>query len=86
MQPQAASVATGAFAASYIVGYLALFLPGGIGVREAVFIALMKDSIGIGPAAALAAVSRIVLTINEVGAAVPFLLFRRTPSDISKPD
>ncbi len=70
------SDATGAFAASYIIGYLAVLLPGGLGVREGVLILLLKDSIGIGPATALAAVSRIVLTINEVGAALPFLIFR----------
>jgi len=75
------ATATGAFAASYITGYLALFLPGGLGVREVVLIALLSDQIGIGPATALAVVSRVVLTINEVGAAVPFLLFRRRPSE-----
>ncbi len=77
------STATGAFAASYIVGYLALFIPGGLGVREGLLILLLKGSIGIGPATALAAVSRIVLTINQVGAALPFLLFRSQPRDNS---
>jgi hypothetical protein len=76
--------ATGAFAASYTIGYLAIFLPGGFGVREGVMIMLLKDSIGIGPATALAAASRITLTINEVGAALPFLLLRSRQSDITK--
>jgi uncharacterized membrane protein YbhN (UPF0104 family) len=81
------AVATGAFAASYITGYLALFLPGGLGVREVVLIALLTGptGIGIGPATALAVVSRIVLTINDVGAAMPFLLFRRRPSEAVRP-
>jgi len=75
------AAATGAFAASYIAGYLAVIVPGGLGVREAVLIALLQGSIGLGPAVALAAASRITLTINEIGAAVPFLLMRRPSRD-----
>jgi len=77
------SSATGAFAASSIIGYLILFLPAGLGVREGVMILLLKDSIGLGPAAALAAASRVTLTVNEIGAALPFLLFRRKLRDVS---
>lgn len=68
------SMATGAFAASYIIGYLMLFLPGGFGVREGFIYLLLRGAIGEGPALALAATSRITLTVNELGAAVPFLL------------
>lgn len=68
------STATGAFAASYIGGYLMLFAPAGLGIREGLIILLLRGSIGLGPATALAAASRITLTINEVGIAVPFLL------------
>ena len=68
------STATGAFAASYIGGYLVLFAPAGFGVREGLLIFMLKGTIGIGPATALAAASRITLTINELGIAVPFLL------------
>jgi glycosyltransferase 2 family protein len=77
------STATGAFAASYVTGYVFLFLPAGLGVREFVMIAILAPTIGPGRAAALAAVSRVVLTINQVGAAVPFLLFRRQSRVIS---
>jgi len=75
------AVATGAFAASYIAGYLVLVAPGGLGVREAVLVALLQGTIGLGPAIAIAAASRITLTINEIGAAVPFLLLRRPTRD-----
>jgi hypothetical protein len=71
--------ATGAFAASYISGYLFLLLPGGIGIREGFLVLLLKDTIGYGPAVALAALSRVTLTVNEIGAAAPFLLMRPTP-------
>lgn len=77
------STATGAFAASYVIGYVFVLLPAGFGVREAVMITILTPSIGVGPAAALAAASRVVLTVNQVGAALPFLLFRSQPRDIT---
>jgi glycosyltransferase 2 family protein len=69
--------ATAVFTASYLAGFLALFAPGGIGVREGVFILMLQGPIGIGAATALAIASRLLLTITELGAAVPFLLFPR---------
>jgi hypothetical protein len=69
------------FTASYLAGFLALFAPGGIGVREGVFILMLQGPIGIGAATALAIASRLLLTVTELGAAVPFLLFpRKKPS------
>lgn len=65
------------FTASYLAGFLALFAPGGIGVREGVFILMLQGPMGIGAATALALASRILLTVTELGAAVPFLLFLR---------
>ena len=63
------------FTVSYLAGFLALFAPGGIGVREGVFILMLQGPIGIGAATALAVASRVLLTVTELGAAVPFLLF-----------
>lgn len=65
------------FTASYLAGFLALLVPGGIGVREAVFILMLQGPIGIGAATALALASRVLLTITEIGAAIPFLLLPR---------
>ncbi|HEY4321189.1 MAG TPA: lysylphosphatidylglycerol synthase transmembrane domain-containing protein [Gemmatimonadales bacterium] len=74
------TVATGAFAASYIVGYLAILLPGGLLVRETMLITLLTASgVELHTATALAVVSRIALTINDIGAAAPFLLSRSKP-------
>ena len=70
-------LAIAAFAASYVAGLVALFAPGGLVVREGLLIALLQGSIGLGPATALAVASRILLTITELGSAVPFLLMRR---------
>jgi glycosyltransferase 2 family protein len=69
--------AVAVFTASYLAGFLALLAPGGIGVREGVFILMLQGPIGIGAATALALASRVLLTITELGAAIPFLLFPR---------
>jgi glycosyltransferase 2 family protein len=65
------------FTASYLAGFLALFAPGGLGVREGVFILMLQGPLGIGPATGLAVASRLLLTVTELGAAVPFLVFPR---------
>jgi glycosyltransferase 2 family protein len=65
------------FTASYLAGFLALIAPGGLGVREGLFILLLQGPLGIGAATALALASRVLLTITELGAAVPFLAFPR---------
>lgn len=70
-------VAIGSFAASYVAGLLILFAPGGLGVREGVFVLMVQGSLGWGGAAALAVASRLLLTLTELGAALPFLLLRR---------
>lgn len=68
--------ATVVFTISYLVGLVAAFAPGGLGPRESVFVILLTGPAGPALAAALAAASRVLLTITELGAAVPFLLFR----------
>ncbi len=60
----------GIFAAGYLLGLLALFAPGGVGVREVVLVALLVPAIGSGPALALSVGSRLLLTVTEVGAAL----------------
>jgi glycosyltransferase 2 family protein len=68
--------AVGVFTSSYLVGFLALFAPGGLGPRESVFLLMLAGDIGLKPAAALALASRLLLTGTEVLPAIP-LLFRR---------
>jgi hypothetical protein len=65
------------FTASYLAGFLALVAPGGLGVREGLFILMLQGPLGIGAATALALASRVLLTITEIGAAIPFLAFPR---------
>jgi hypothetical protein len=68
--------AIGVFTCSYLVGFIALFAPGGLGPRESVFLLMLAGDIGLKPAAALALASRLLLTGTEVLPAVPLLLRR----------
>ncbi len=60
--------AAGVFALGYILGLLALFAPGGLGVREGVFYVLLTPYLGTGGALALSVASRLELTVTEAAA------------------
>jgi uncharacterized membrane protein YbhN (UPF0104 family) len=67
----------GAFSAAWIAGLVAIYAPGGIGVREAVLVAVLHSRLGSADALALAATSRAVMTLIDVAvAAVGFFLLR----------
>lgn len=66
--------ATAVFTISYLVGLVAVFAPGGAGVRESAFTLLLAQPVGLKLAVALALASRVLLTITELGAAAPFLI------------
>ena len=70
------ATATGAFTASYVIGLLALFAPGGLLVREGVMFALLQGPLGPANALALAIGSRLLLTFTEITAAVVGLTWR----------
>jgi glycosyltransferase 2 family protein len=78
------------YTASYLLGFLAIFAPGGIGVREAVLAGLLITLRLATPAdaAMLAAASRVWLTVLEVLPGLAFLpgLSLRDRSSISTPD
>lgn len=61
--------AAGTIALAWIVGYASPFAPAGLGVREAVIVALLGPSIGVPTAAAAATGSRIVWTLQELSVA-----------------
>ena len=77
------SRAVGTFTAGYIVGFLALFAPGGAGVREAAFIGLLAPTMGLPQAFALSVFSRVLLTITELVAALLGMLTRRSRGDVN---
>ena len=69
---------TGAFAAAWIVGLIAIYAPGGIGVREAVLVAILAPRIGSADALVIAAASRAVFTLADlIPAALSVPLLRR---------
>ncbi|HTS87822.1 MAG TPA: hypothetical protein VMG41_04955 [Gemmatimonadales bacterium] len=70
------TVAIAGFSASYVAGLVALLVPGGLLVREGLLVIMLQGGLGLGAATALALASRALLTTTELGAAVPFLLFR----------
>lgn len=71
----------GAFAAASVVGLLVLFVPGGIGVREAALAALLTPALGPGVAGTVGLTSRLWTTLVELalsGAAVALSARRAT--------
>jgi hypothetical protein len=66
------------YTGSYLAGYLALFAPGGVGVREAVLVLAMPrfQLASAADAAVIAVASRLWLTVLEV---VPGVLLLRRP-------
>jgi len=77
------AAAVAVFTASYLAGFLALIAPGGLGVREGLFILMLQGSLGIATATALALASRVLLTLTEFGAAAPFLLFPKRSTRVA---
>ena len=69
--------AAGVFALGYILGLLALFAPGGIGIREVTFQTLLTPFLGVGGAAALTVASRLELTLTEAAAGLGALALGR---------
>lgn len=68
-----------AFAAAYVAGYLMLFAPAGVGVREGFLIAFLAPALGSAPATVLAIAARLWMTAAEViPAAILWVLHQRS--------
>lgn len=76
---------TAIFIGPYLVGFIAVFAPGGIGVREvAMAEALQRTGLAVGAMAALLVLSsRVWLTILEIIPGVLFLLVKPSPRSAS---
>jgi uncharacterized membrane protein YbhN (UPF0104 family) len=55
----------GAFAVAWLAGLVAIYAPGGIGVREAVLVALLSGRIGAADALVIAAASRLIFILVD---------------------
>ena len=66
--PSVFAVATGAYAVAWLVGFLVVVAPAGLGAREGVLVLLLASvaSPSGGAALALAVVSRVLMTIGDV--------------------
>ncbi len=70
-----------AFAAAYLAGYLALFAPAGVGVRESFLVVFLAPALESGSATVLAVAARLWVTAAEVlPAAVLWAARRRAPA------
>jgi uncharacterized membrane protein YbhN (UPF0104 family) len=88
---------TAAFALGWIAGMVVVFAPGGIGVREAVLVALVAPRIGHTEAIVVAGASRVLLTgadlagggaalaLSRLGARGPVSLPREVESGPARP-
>ncbi len=56
----------GIFTASYLVGLIAIFVPGGLGVREGILTALLSSFFPLSIATAIALASRLWFTLAEI--------------------
>ncbi len=63
-----------AFAAAYVVGYVAIFAPAGAGVREVTLVAFLTPTMGAVAAGTVAVIARIWMTIIELVPAGAFWL------------
>ena len=79
VEPSDIALYTGAFAAAWIVGLIAIYAPGGIGVREAILVAILAPRIGSADALVIAAASRVVFTLADLIAAGLSLPLLRRP-------
>ncbi|MDE2763023.1 MAG: lysylphosphatidylglycerol synthase domain-containing protein [Gemmatimonadota bacterium] len=81
-------VATTAFAAAYFAGYVAVFAPAGIGIRESSLAGLLTPILGLEASLVLAALQRVWITAAELlGAAAGALVLRRpAPGGPSRPE
>ena len=64
------------FAGAYLIGFLAVFAPGGLGVREGALAVLLKPYLGTGLASLAAVASRLWMSIVEMLGLVPLLWWR----------
>ncbi|HZD68660.1 MAG TPA: lysylphosphatidylglycerol synthase domain-containing protein [Actinomycetes bacterium] len=70
----------GAFAAAWCVGFLVVIAPAGGGAREAALIVLLSTGVGTARATVIAVVSRLLLTIGDLGwGGVAAVVVRRRP-------
>ncbi|MGJ7440269.1 lysylphosphatidylglycerol synthase domain-containing protein [Aquipuribacter sp. MA13-6] len=62
-------LAVGGYALAWVVGFLTFAAPAGVGAREAVLVAALGPLVGVSAALSVALVSRVALTVADLGLA-----------------
>jgi len=81
-------LATGAFAFSWLVGFLVVIAPAGVGAREAAFVLALSSVTGSAEALTIAVVSRFLMTAADAvafGIGLAFRAQRRRPRGSAGP-
>ena len=78
--PAALPLIIGAICIANAIGFIAVFAPGGIGVREGILLLLLGPTLGAGPAALFTVVLRLVQTaVDALAGGIGLWLLRRDP-------
>jgi glycosyltransferase 2 family protein len=72
-------LATGGYAFAWSVGFLVVFAPAGVGVREVLLVATLSPAVGTGAATAVALVSRALTTAGDLVTAAVAGGYQRRP-------
>jgi uncharacterized membrane protein YbhN (UPF0104 family) len=71
-------IAPGVFAIAWVIGFVTLVSPGGIGVREAVLLAGLTPAYGAGTALGVAILYRLVTSLGDgLGFLIGFIAEKR---------
>ncbi|MEP7368019.1 MAG: lysylphosphatidylglycerol synthase domain-containing protein [Dermatophilaceae bacterium] len=65
--PRSFALATGGYALAWVVGFMVVFVPAGLGAREAVLVATLVGEVESGGVLAVVLISRLTLTLVDVG-------------------
>jgi glycosyltransferase 2 family protein len=83
--PRATALSVGGFALAWSVGFLAVVVPAGIGVREAALVAALAPVLAAGPAVVVALLTRVLMSGGDLAWAGVVVVRRRSaqrgPSD-----
>lgn len=72
---------------SWMAGFVVVGVPGGIGVRETIFISMTTASLGAGVAVSAAVLSRVVsIAVDLLGAAISVAVARTAPATTPRID
>jgi glycosyltransferase 2 family protein len=72
-------LSVGGYAFAWCAGFLVVFAPGGLGIREVLLVTTLTPLVGTGTATAVALVSRLLTTVSDLLSAGVSVSFRRKP-------